>query len=78
MSIDRDGWICKRAYALWEEAGRPDAMDNHNWCQAVAEFEMMQRTKASSDGAEVVRFRTNTNRIQRRPSRVWESTAYGR
>jgi hypothetical protein len=57
MSIDRNEWICKRAYALWEQSGRPDGMDHQNWCTAVAELEMMAKTRASSDGAEVLRFR---------------------
>jgi len=66
MSVDREGWICKRSYALWEEAGRPHGMDHENWCRAVVEFEMMQMTRASSDGAEVLRFRGKSKAAQRR------------
>ncbi|WFS04232.1 DUF2934 domain-containing protein [Rhizobium tumorigenes] len=57
MNIDRDGWISKRAYALWEEDGRPHGRDHHNWCRAVAEYELMMKTRASADGAEILQFR---------------------
>ena len=57
MNIDRDGWISKRAYALWEEAGRPNGRDHETWCKAVAEYEMMMKTRASVDGAEILQFR---------------------
>jgi hypothetical protein len=57
MAVDRNEWISKRAYSLWEDAGRPDGTDTENWSKALAEFEMMETTRASKDGAEVLRFR---------------------
>lgn len=54
----RQEWISKRAYSLWEEAGRPNGRDSEHWAQAVAEREALERTQASIDGQEVlVRFR---------------------
>jgi hypothetical protein len=58
MSIDRHEWISKRAYALWEEAGRPAGQDNEHWRLASVEFDFMRRTRASPDGAEILRFRS--------------------
>ena len=39
---ERQEWISKRAYALWEADGRPNGKDAEHWEQAVrerAEFE---------------------------------------
>lgn len=39
---ERQEWISKRAYALWEADGRPHGKDSEHWEQAVrerAEFE---------------------------------------
>jgi hypothetical protein len=36
-------WISKRAYTLWEEAGRPHGQDNEHWQQAVREREEFER-----------------------------------
>ncbi|WP_454849967.1 DUF2934 domain-containing protein [Rhizobium binxianense] len=56
----RDEWISKRAYALWEEQGRPQGRDRDHWLQALAEREALERTRATSDGHEVlVRFCRN-------------------
>ncbi|WP_049733709.1 DUF2934 domain-containing protein [Rhizobium ecuadorense] len=58
MSDRRHEWISKRAYAIWEEQGRPDGRDDDHWRQAVAERNALERTKASIDGREVlVKFR---------------------
>jgi len=54
MSQDRFEWISKRAYALWEEAGRPIGRDQEHWTMAVTEREMLERTQASIDGHEVL------------------------
>ena len=67
MAVDRNEWICKRAYALWEDAGKPDGTDTENWSKAVAEFEMMEKTRASKDGAEVLRFRRKTGVTRETP-----------
>jgi hypothetical protein len=47
-------WIKKRAYSLWEEAGRPHGRDQDHWNQAAAEREDLERTQASVDGKEVL------------------------
>ncbi|NKL32935.1 DUF2934 domain-containing protein [Rhizobium leguminosarum bv. viciae] len=63
MSDRRQEWISKRAYAIWEEQGRPDGRDDEHWRQAVAERDALERTQASSDGREVlVKFRPKPQR----------------
>ena len=58
MSDKRHEWISKRAYAIWEEQGRPDGRGDEHWRQAVAERNALERTQASIDGREVlVKFR---------------------
>jgi hypothetical protein len=55
---DRDEWIAKRAYALWEQCGRVGGRDLEHWAQAVRERDELERTQASTDGHEVlIRFR---------------------
>ncbi|TWF42234.1 DUF2934 domain-containing protein [Neorhizobium alkalisoli] len=39
MSIDRDEWISQRAFAIWEEQGRPHGFDGEHWAQANMEWE---------------------------------------
>ena len=43
MTDARMEWISKRAYALWEEAGRPHGQDAEHWAQAVREREEFER-----------------------------------
>ncbi|WP_411196670.1 DUF2934 domain-containing protein [Rhizobium sp.] len=63
MSSRRHEWISKRAYAIWEEQGRPHGRDDEHWRQAVAERDELERTRASSDGREVlVKFRPKAQR----------------
>ena len=58
MTDERLEWISKRAYAIWEAAGRPWGRSQHHWEQAAREREIMERTRASADGEEVLaRFR---------------------
>jgi hypothetical protein len=47
-------WIKRRAYSLWEEAGRPQGRDQDHWIQAAAEREDLERTQASVDGKEIL------------------------
>jgi CheY-like chemotaxis protein len=47
-------WIAKRAYSLWEEAGRPFGQDELHWTQAAKEHNLLRATHASSDGREVL------------------------
>jgi len=39
MENNRDDWIARRAYELWEQAGQPDGQDHEHWAQASAEWE---------------------------------------
>lgn len=54
MSEYKTAWLSARAYAIWETAGRPIGQDHDHWLQAVAEYELMDRTRASADGGEVL------------------------
>jgi CheY-like chemotaxis protein len=54
MDENRNDWTSARAYALWEQAGRPFGQDEKHWAQAVLERNLLERTRASSDGAEVI------------------------
>jgi len=54
MIDDRVEWISKRAYALWEEADRPNHCATDHWLQAVSERLQLEVTVASSNGAEVL------------------------
>jgi hypothetical protein len=46
-------WVQKRAYALWEEEGRPTGREHAHWEQAMKERAALEGTAASSDGREV-------------------------
>jgi PleD family two-component response regulator len=72
MSDERAEWISKRAYALWEEAGRPEGHDQEHWMTAVRERNWLERTKASLDGEEVLSRKRVVPLIspQTRPQRV--------
>jgi hypothetical protein len=39
MDNNRDDWIARRAYELWEQAGQPDGQDHEHWEQASGEWE---------------------------------------
>ena len=39
MENSREQWVTKRAYELWEEAGRPEGQDSEHWHQASLEWE---------------------------------------
>lgn len=43
MTDARREWISKRAYTIWEEAGRPDGSDDEHWQQAVRERDEFER-----------------------------------
>lgn len=43
MMDARREWISKRAYTLWEEAGRPHGHDAEHWEQAVRERDEFER-----------------------------------
>ncbi|MFK0335363.1 response regulator [Rhizobium sp. NPDC090275] len=50
----RNVWIINRAYALWEQAGRPFGQDEQHWSRAAMEYDLRDATSGSSDGAEVI------------------------
>ncbi|NLS21207.1 DUF2934 domain-containing protein [Rhizobium sp. P40RR-XXII] len=54
MTDERFEWISKRAYAIWEATGRPWGCSHLHWEQAAAEREIMERTRASTDGEDVL------------------------
>lgn len=35
-------WIAGRAYAIWEEEGRPEGRQDEHWLIAERDFQMMQ------------------------------------
>jgi hypothetical protein len=39
MTIHKDARIARRAYEIWEKAGRPHGHDRQHWLQATAEIE---------------------------------------
>ena len=53
MAESREEWIKKRAYALWEEEGRPGGRDSVHWEQARKEREALEGSAASPDGKDV-------------------------
>ena len=70
-SDDRQQWIAARAYALWEQAGRPFWEDEIHWRQAVLERDLLEQTRASSDGQEVMnRARASVSRGVEEPASV--------
>lgn len=54
MNENRNDWISARAYSLREQAGRPFGQDEKHWAQAVLERDLLEETRASDDGAEVI------------------------
>ncbi|WP_430037627.1 DUF2934 domain-containing protein [Neorhizobium sp. BT27B] len=51
MGNDREEWISKRAYELWEQAGRPDGQDGEQWAEASAEWDAGRAHKNGSAAA---------------------------
>ncbi len=39
MENNREEWIARRAYALWEQAGQPEGQEHEHWAQASAEWD---------------------------------------
>jgi len=48
MGTEREEWISKRTYELWEQAGRSEGQDSEQWAQASAECE----SKSGKDGGK--------------------------
>lgn len=45
MAVEREDWITKRAYQLWQEAGRPEGYHEEHWTRATEEWEAGQTGK---------------------------------
>ena len=54
MFLSKDDWIAQRAYALWEAEGRPDGRGGEHWQQADREYRMLEETRASADGSDLI------------------------
>ncbi|MBB3660548.1 hypothetical protein FHX15_005817 [Rhizobium sp. BK650] len=65
MSRNRDDWVSQRAYAIWEEEGRPHGRGESHWAQALREFEQLEATKASADGSELIEKLKAAGRLMR-------------
>ena len=49
MTNARREWITKRAYTIWEEAGRPHGHDADHWEQAVRERDAFEGAVSSGE-----------------------------
>lgn len=65
MSRTKEDWINQRSYAIWEEEGRPHDRGSAHWEQAVAEYEQLERTRASVDGNDLIEMLRRTGRLMR-------------
>lgn len=65
MSRSKEDWINQRAYAIWEEEGRPHDRGDAHWRQAAAEYEQLERTRASADGNDLIEMLRATGRLMR-------------
>ena len=65
MNRNRDDWVNQRAYAIWEEEGRPHGRGESHWAQALREFEQLEATKASADGSDLIEKLKAAGRLMR-------------
>src|SRR5436305_1813295 len=69
MTIHKDALIARRAYEIWEHAGRPHGLDREHWLQAATEIEETVTVVVNGD-APAIRFaeiaRRNRGRAARR------------
>jgi len=81
MFLSKDDWINQRAYALWEAEGRPDGRGGEHWQQAAREYQMLERTRASADGSDLIERLKTMGLIMREADRddrsetPWKSTS---
>ncbi|MGD9479493.1 DUF2934 domain-containing protein [Shinella sp. G-2] len=84
MDDERQEWISKRAYGLWEAAGRPHGRDHEHWEQAARERAELERvalpehlkTKRNSGEADdATRRAVASNRNTRSESNIRKSSA---
>jgi hypothetical protein len=47
--IDRDEEVRRRAYFLWEKAGRPQGSEHHFWAEAAREIEGEEAEETDKD-----------------------------
>jgi hypothetical protein len=59
MFLSKGDWINQRAYALWEAEGRPDGRGSEHWQQAAREYQMLEQTRASADGSDLITLENN-------------------
>lgn len=48
MEAEREDWIARRAYELWEQAGNPDGQEHEHWAQASAEWDESRAASPTS------------------------------
>jgi CheY-like chemotaxis protein len=70
MTDNVNAWIAARAYALWELAGRPFGEDQAHWQQAVMERQLLEDTRASPDGLEIMNRKREQPILTHSPSNV--------
>lgn len=54
MDKELDERIRERAYAIWEEEGRPEGNDYHHWLRAVEELRTEAGQAPAADAAETM------------------------
>lgn len=69
MFLSKDDWINQRAYALWEAEGRPDGRGGEHWQQAAREYQLLERTRASADGSDLIERLKTMGRMMREADR---------
>jgi hypothetical protein len=69
MFLSKDDWINQRAYSLWETDGRPEGRGGEHWQQAACEYQMLERTRASVDGSELIERLKTMGRLMRAADR---------
>ncbi len=68
----------QRAYALWDAEGRPDGRGGEHWQQAVREYQLLERTRASADGSDLIERLKTMGRIMREADRYDRAEASGK
>ncbi len=66
MENDREELIKRRAYAIWEQEGRPDGQHLRHWEQAARE--MQGQGASNQDGGESLETEGTTNAVSSTPA----------
>ncbi len=78
MNDEREEWISKRAYGLWEAEGRPHGRDHIHWEQAARERAELERValpdhlekrRYSGESDDATRAAVDLTRKTTRPAR---------